>query len=56
MSKLVNVYRCDRCDRVVAELRDDGTLLIRQIHNKERHETRIALPGRTEASSIGGNL
>jgi hypothetical protein len=41
MSKPSFVYRCDYCDRVVAELRDDGTLLIRQIHNKERHQTVI---------------
>lgn len=56
MAELTKVYRCGHCDRVVAELREDGILIIRQIHNKERHETRIKTPGRAEVNSLGGKL
>jgi hypothetical protein len=41
MSELASVYFCDGCKRVVAEVQQNGTLLIRSRHGKDTHETRL---------------
>jgi hypothetical protein len=38
----VAVYRCDHCNRVVAEVRD-AKLVLTIRHDKEQHETTIDL-------------
>jgi hypothetical protein len=42
MRKPEIVYICDHCNRVVAKLQD-GKLILRIRHDKEQHETVIAL-------------
>lgn len=42
MAEPVQVYRCDHCNRIVAELRD-GKLVLLQRHASEQHQTIITL-------------
>lgn len=41
MAEIQQVIKCDCCNRTVAELRSDGTLVVRQRHDGEWHETEL---------------
>jgi len=50
MAKATDVYRCDdpKCNRVVAEQAEDGSIVVEVRHDREWHYTKIEQPNRAE--------
>ena len=40
-NKVQSVVRCDQCNRVVADVKDDGSFVVHGRHDGHNHETTI---------------